>query len=285
MKENFVTTNGVKLHVVEAGPQDGPLVVLLHGFPEFWYSWRKQIEALAAQGFRVVAPDQRGYNLSDKPKGVASYAIDTLGADIAGLIDAYGGKKATVVGHDWGAAVAWWMGINRPEVLERLAILNVPHPAVMQKTLRKNLKQLLKSWYIFFFQLPFAPETFFKAANFRIGAQSLVSSSRLNAFSEQDLEQYRKAWAQPGAVRSMINWYRAALRKPTKMRRGGRVSVPTLMIWGAQDKFLSREMAQPSIERCERGELVFFENATHWVHEEEPQRVNELLIRFCNAPA
>lgn len=285
MKENFVTTNGVKLHVVEAGPEDGPLIVLLHGFPEFWYSWRKQIEALASKGFRVVAPDQRGYNLSDKPEGIENYAIDVLGADIAGLIEAYGRKKATIVGHDWGAAVAWWMGINTPEKLERLAVLNVPHPAVMQQTLRRSFKQLLKSWYIFFFQMPFAPETLFKAANFKIGTRSLVSSSRLDAFSEHDLEQYRKAWSRPGAVKSMINWYRAALRKPSKMPASGRVTVPTLMIWGARDKFLSREMAQPSIERCDHGELVFFEGATHWVHEEEPARVNELLIKFCGAPA
>lgn len=282
MKEKFITTNGIKLHVVEAGPEDGKLVVLLHGFPEFWYSWRHQIDALAAAGYRVIAPDQRGYNLSDKPRATSAYAIEELAQDVVGLVAAYGRKSAMVVGHDWGAAVAWWLSLRHPEVVERLAILNVPHPAVMRKNLTSNLKQLRKSWYMFFFQLPLLPENLFKAADCAMGARSLVASSRPNAFTPIDLDRYREAWKRPGAVRAMVNWYRAALRHaPRSMPKGGRVQSPTLMIWGARDKFLGRELAQPSIERCDDGRLVFFEDATHWVHEEEPARVNELLLEFA----
>lgn len=145
-------SSGVALHVAQAGPQDGPVVILLHGFPEFWYGWREQILALAAAGFRVWAPDQRGYNLSEKPRGVRNYRLDALARDIVGLMDAAGVERACVVGHDWGAAVAWWLGINYPNRLAKLAILNVPHPAVFLPFLRSHPGQMLKSWYMLFFQ-------------------------------------------------------------------------------------------------------------------------------------
>ena len=147
----FVSTNGVRLHVARSQGNHGRLVILLHGFPEFWYGWRHQIPALAEAGFRVWAPDQRGYNLSDKPARVASYGLDELANDMIGLIDAVGKSRAAVVSHNWGGAVAWWVALRHPERIERLVILNVPHPAVMHRHLRRSLTQLLKSW---FFQLP-----------------------------------------------------------------------------------------------------------------------------------
>ncbi len=274
----FVETNGIRLHVVQAGPLDGPLLILLHGFPEFWYGWKGQIEPLAAAGYRVWVPDQRGYNLSDKPKGVVAYGINTLAADIVGLIDAAGAQKAVVVGHDWGAAVAWWVAATQPERVERLVVLNVPHPAVMKRFVSRNVGQLLRSWYIGFFQLPVLPEWLSRLGNWYTLTRSLRGSSRPGTFSDADLAQYRSAWAQPGALTAMVNWYRAALRRPPTRNTARRITVPTLLIWGARDRFLKREMAQPSIDLCDRGRLVFFENATHWVQHEEAERVNELIL-------
>jgi len=280
LRHRTIATNGIRLHAVEAGPEGGPLVILLHGFPEFWYSWRHQIEPLAAAGFRVLAPDQRGYNLSDKPKPVSAYNLDTLARDIVGVIDDAGAAKAHVVGHDWGGAVAWWLGIRYPERLERLALLNIPHPVVMRRALRKNPTQRKKSWYIFFFQLPVLPERTFRAGGFARGIKALQGTSRPGTFTGADLDLYREAWSRPGAVRSMIHWYRAALRAQPKLPSSLRVPVPTLLLWGTQDRFLGREMARPSIDLCDDGRLEFVEEASHWIQHEEPERVNRELLGF-----
>lgn len=282
MTHTFVQLNQeagtpVKLHVVKAGPVDGPLVILLHGFPEFWYGWKAQIEPLAAAGYRVYVPDQRGYNLSDKPDGLAAYSIDALAADVVGLIDEAGRQKAVIVGHDWGAAVAWWVAATYPNRVERLVVLNVPHPAVMKRFASRDPGQMLRSWYIVFFQLPGLPERLSRLGNWSFLIRTLRSSSRRGTFSGQDFDQYRQAWSQPGAFRSMVNWYRAALQRPPTRGLPIRITVPTLLIWGARDRFLKREMAQPSIDLCDNGRVVFFENATHWVQHEEGDRVVELI--------
>lgn len=274
-----IETNGIKLHVVQAGPEDGPLAILLHGFPDFWYGMKQQMDYLAEQGFRVWVPDQRGYNLSDKPQGIAAYSIDHLAADVIGLIDAAGRDKAYLAGHDWGGSVAWWTAINYPERLEKLAILNVPHPVVIQKHLRSNLTQMRKSWYMFLFQLPALPEYMAGRNNFAANVQAL-RSSRPGTFSDDDLTQYREAWSQPGALTGMINWYRGIFRAPGTTPSDTRVHVPMLMIWGAQDRFLGQEMAQPSIDLCGDGRLVVIDEATHWVQHEEPDRVNQLIHDF-----
>ena len=277
MVHTFIETNQVRLHVVQAGPADGQLVILLHGFPEFWYGWRYQIDTLAEAGFWVWSPDQRGYNLSDKPAGIAGYGIDTLAADVVGLIDAAGRKKAVVVGHDWGAAVAWWTAATYPERVERLVVLNVPHPVVMKQFASRDLGQILRSWYIGFFQLPWLPETLSRLGNWAMLMRTLRKSSRPGTFPDADLQEYRKAWSQPGAFTAMVNWYRAALRKPPSRQPSIRITVPTLLIWGVRDQFLKREMAQPSIDLCDNGRVVYFENATHWVQHEEAERVSELI--------
>jgi len=278
-------TNGITLHVVEAGPVDGALVILLHGFPEFWYGWRSQIVALSAAGYRVLAPDQRGYNLSDKPKGIAAYNLDALAADVIGLIDASGREKAYVVGHDWGGAVAWWTAVKYPQRVEKVAILNAPHPKVMRWNLLHNRAQRRKSWYMFLFQMPFLPEWRMRRANWEIGQRALQGTSRPGTFSEADIALYRQAWSQPDAARGMINWYRAALqRRPQPYGRrcvaSSRVTVPALMIWGMRDKFLGRELAEQSVDLCDNGKLVWVEGAGHWVQHEEPQHVNALLQQF-----
>lgn len=277
-KSRTITTHGVRLHVVEAGPEDGPLVVLLHGFPEFWYGWRKQIGPLAAAGFRVLVPDQRGYNLSDKPRGLASYNLDDLALDIVGLIDAAGRDKAHVAGHDWGGAVAWWLGIKHADRLDRLALLNIPHPRVMERTLRKSQEQRMKSSYMAFFQLPWLPEISLSSRSYDNLARSLQVTSRRGTFTEEDLGRYRAAWARPGAVTGMLSWYRAALRSRPTPPASPRVTVPTLMIWGTKDRFLGREMVPPSLELCDQGRAVYLEEATHWVQHEEADAVNRLLV-------
>lgn len=276
-------TNGVNLHVVMAGPPDGPLVLLLHGFPEFWYGWRKQMPALAAAGYHVWAPDQRGYNRSDKPAGVDAYRIDTLAQDIVGLIEASGREQVYLVGHDWGAAVAWWVAGNYPARVKKLAILNVPHPAVMRRAVLEDAEQRQRSWYIFFFQLPWLPEQSLAREGYTNLMRALKGSSRRGTFTDDDIAAYRQAWSQPGAVRAMLNWYRAAVRGQARPVALGRITVPTLMIWGARDTALSRSMAQPSIELCDNGRLVFLEEASHWVQHEEPAQVNQLLLDFLGA--
>jgi pimeloyl-ACP methyl ester carboxylesterase len=280
LRHRAIWTNGIRLHAVEAGPEDGPLLVLLHGFPEFWYGWRHQIPSLAAAGFRVLVPDQRGYGLSDKPRGIPAYRLDWLALDVVGLIDDAGRDKAFVVGHDWGGTVAWWLGMRHPDRLERLALLNTPHPAVMRRNILKNPAQRRRSWYIFYYQLPWLPERTFTKDGFSFAARALQKTSRPGTFTGEDLDRYREAWAQPGAVRSMLNWYRAALRAPSRDLPSRRVPVPTLLLWGAKDRFLGRELAQASIDRCDDGRLVFFEEATHWLQHEEPERVNAMLADF-----
>jgi pimeloyl-ACP methyl ester carboxylesterase len=280
VRERSVLTNGVRLHVVEAGPEDGPLLILLHGFPEFWYGWHKQIEPFAAAGYRVLVPDQRGYNLSDKPRGLAAYNLDQLALDVVGLIDEAGREKAYLAAHDWGGAAAWWVGVKHPQRLERLAVLNCPHPRVLRRTLRTNPAQRKKSWYIFYYQLPWLPERTMAKGNFAFAQKALTATSRRGTFSEDDLARYREAWAQPGALTAMINWYRAALRRPPARPESSRVTVPTLLVWGVKDRFLGRELAQPSLDLCDQGQLVFLDDATHWVQHEAPERVTGLLREF-----
>jgi epoxide hydrolase 4 len=196
---------------------------------------------------------------------------------VIAVADQIGRDKIRLVGHDWGAAVAWDVAMRYPGRIEKLAILNVPHPAVMLRFLRTNPRQMLRSWYMAFFQIPWLPELLFA----RNGARALVDTSRPGTFSAEDLEQYRAAWGQPGALTAMINWYRALFRDlPDSRSVESRVTVPTRILWGVKDRFLVAEMAAVSLEYCDRGELFQFPDATHWVHHEEPGRVNELLIEF-----
>ncbi len=278
--EELVIQNGaVTLHVVAAGPKDGPAVVLLHGFPEFWYGWREQIEPLAAAGFRVIVPDQRGYNLSSKPAGAASYALTELVSDIIAIADHLGQQKICLAGHDWGAAVAWSTALLHPQRIAKLAILNVPHPSVMRRFLSTHPRQMLRSWYIFLFQLPYLPEALFSVFNSRLGVRSLLRSSRPGTFSTEDLAQYRAAWSQPGALTAMINWYRALFRVRTKFP-DRTVHVPTRILWGQRDAFLLAEMAQESLRYCTDAELFLFAEATHWLQHEEPARISQILVEF-----
>lgn len=279
----FIKTTGVRLHVAQAGPTDGPLAILLHGFPEAHFEWQRQLPALAAAGFRVLAPDQRGYNLSDKPQEVAAYNLDTLVDDVLGLIEHTAREKAYIVGHDWGGAVAWWLAARYPERVERLVILNVPHPIVLGRALRTSWSQRRRSWYMFYFQLARLPEASLRAGNWRALARTMQRSSVPGTFSEADMKRYRTAWAQPGAATGMVNWYRAMWQARPRRLASVRITVPTLVLWGLRDNVLGAEMIQPSLDLCDDGRLVAFDDATHWVAHEKPDAVNRRLLEFLSA--
>jgi epoxide hydrolase 4 len=267
----------VRLHYVEAG--DGPLVVLLHGFPEFWFSWRLQIPPLAASGFRVVAPDLRGYNLSSRPDGVDAYGVDKLAADIRGLIKERGAESAMVVGHDWGGTVAWATAMYHPEVVDRLAILNAAHPRKLNEGLR-HPSQLRKLWYFFFFQLPALPDRIVGAGRFRFFRR--YQRDARPPYTPEETDRYVESWSQPGAPAALINYYRAAVRQSKQVQAELKpISAPTLVIWGQRDRYLGPKLAEPSrddvpgLDRVER-----LGHASHWVHHDEHNRVNGLLTDF-----
>ena len=280
LEEQFIITNGVQLHIVMAGPKSGPPVILLHGFPEFWRGWVNQVPALVEAGCRVIMPDQRGYNLSDKPLGAKAYIMHELVNDIIGLIDALDYEKVNLVGHDWGAAVAWMTAIWHPERIYRLGILNVPHPAVMKRFLLRDLEQIRRSWYIFFFQLPWLPEAGMGAVNWRGAERALRGSGKIHTFTNEDIEKYKEAWSQPGAMTAMINWYRAFVRYQPRITNDMRVKIPTLMMWGIKDVALSHRMARLSMGFVDEGNLIFFPEATHWVQHDAAAEVNHYLVDF-----
>jgi len=273
-----VRVGDVTLHTVEAGAGAGrPLIVLLHGFPEFWASWRRQIPALAEAGFHVVVPDLRGYHRSDKPGAVAEYGSDRLTADIAALIRAFGHERACVLGHDWGAAVAWLFAERYPEALERLVIVNVPHPAKMAEGLR-TFRQLKKSWYMLFFQLPVVPEWWLSRRDF-LALRRMLSA---DGFTPEEVEEYVSAARESDRLRGPINYYRAAFRE--LLRRQGatrrRIDAPTLVVWGERDRFLGKELAVPDPRWVPNARVAFLPEASHWVAHDASPQLNELVLGF-----
>ena len=296
-ESRYFDVNGISMHAVTAGEPGRPLVVLLHGFPESWYSWRHQIAPLVAAGFRVAAPDQRGYGRTAK---APPYSVGTLVEDVAGLIHALGYERAHVAGHDWGAAVAWACAVRHPDLVSRLAILNVPHPAVMQAALRGgNPRQIGRSWYMFFFQIPNLPEWLLGRDDFAFLERVMVNSSLPGTFTAEDLAQYKQAWREPGALPAMLGWYRTIIRRAVSGRgrtpaidrdrrapgADQRVTMPTLVLWGEHDIALGVELAEESMQWVEHGELVRLPDATHWVHEDRPEEVGERLVIHFTAAA
>ena len=269
--------NRVPLHLVEAGPADGPPVVLLHGFPEFWFGWRRQIRPLVDAGYRVLVPDQRGYNRSAKPRAIDAYTLDELSADVAGLIDALG-PDAAVVGHDFGGTVAWWTALTYPERVRQLIVLNMADPVTMKRAYRTDPRQILKGWYAFLFQLPFLPEVALGAADGWLLSRAIRATSRGDAFSDAALERYRTAWTRPNALRSMLHWYRAIVRHPPARPADPRIEPPTMILWGVQDAFLRPKMATAALQHCIDGRLEYIEGTSHWIHHEAPETVRRHLL-------
>lgn len=280
MRHEFIEANGVRFHYVEEGA--GPLVLLLHGFPECWYSWRHQLPALAEAGFRAVAPDLRGYNLTDKPP--SGYNIESLVEDVASLVRALGEERAHVVGHDWGGIIAWQVAWRRPELVRSLITMNAPHPAAFSEYVQRNVRQMLKSSYMLFFQVPRLPEYILTrndaAAIARAFRQAAV---RQEAFTDDDLRVYREAALRPGAARRMLDYYRQAVRQGRRALPDSPIEVPTLVLWGAGDPVLQADM-NDHLERWVKN-LTFkpVQDCGHWIQQERPDVVNSEVVAWLRA--
>ncbi len=276
-----IITNGIRMHYVTRG--EGPLIVLLHGFPEFWYSWRHQIPFLAEHGYTVVAPDLRGYNDTAKPR--KGYDIPTLLRDIEGLIKGLGRQKAVIVGHDWGGVLAWAFAINYPEMTERLIVMNAPHPAAMMREMR-TLKQLRKSWYVFAFQIPWLPEYMLgrNHAN-EIGRMLRGAAVQKSAFPYEETAKYQDAISKPGAIKAALSYYRQLFWRLSFSFKSYeiRIDVPTLLIWGEQDIALGIELTT-GLERWVNDiEIKRIPDSGHWVQQEQPDKVNQYMLEFLQA--
>jgi pimeloyl-ACP methyl ester carboxylesterase len=279
-----VAVGDVELFVVRAGPADGPPIVLLHGFPEFWYAWKDVIPPLANAGFRVIVPDQRGYGDSDKPPRVDDYRIDLLGDDVANLIAALGYERAGVVAHDWGGGVAWNLAIRHPERVSKLAVIDTPHPDAWRHV---ETPEETVNWFRTFFQIPWLPEQTARWGNWALLANSIRDSAKPGAFPDEKLDLYRSAWDRDGAFGTMVNWYRAAFRAPARDPNAPerRVALPVLILVAANDAFIPGDVTRASRELLDDGELVELGSGTHWVVQEQPERIAQLLIAFFAGPA
>ena len=277
----------------------GELVLLLHGFPDYWYLWRYQIPALS-ESYRVVAPDLRGYNKSSKPEGVDNYSTSLLVEDVSQLITALGESKAIVVGHDWGGAVAWNLAMLAPEKVSKLVIINCPHPVpLLEAFWSMRFQQLQKSWYVFFFQLPNIPEEILSQNNYEV-LQRMVFGSIFNkqAFTEEDMQRYVEAWSQPGALEASINYYRAnwnieqilSIKKEQQagfLKRFPKIKSPTLVILGEKDVALDKSLTYGLNEHIEAAfKLVYHPEYGLWVHVEAPEFVNNTISsqKYINNP-
>lgn len=275
----FIQAGALRFEVATAGDPASPrLALLLHGFPECAFSWRHQVEFLAVRGYRVWAPNQRGYGNSPQPRGVRNYHLDELTADVANLIDAAGASEVLLAGHDWGAMVAWEFAMRRLRPLARLAIFNVPHPAIFRAALRTNKAQRKRSRYVAFFQLPWLPEYLLTRRGGALIDEAFrgmaVDKSR---FPDDVLAVYRANALRPGGATAMLNWYRAAGRSfgapnaplPT-------IETPTLMVWGEQDSALGKELTVGTDRYLKDLTLRYLPDVSHWVQQEAPERVNEI---------
>ena len=276
----YFDLSGARLHTVAAGPAGGPLVVLLHGFPEFWYEWRSQIGPLAAAGLRVIVPDQRGYNLSSK---AGPYDLQTVAGDVAQLIAAAGYDSAHVVGHDWGGAAAWAVAAWHPQRVRRLVVINLPNPLAMLDSLaRFNVRQYLRSTYVAAFQLPRLAEWTLRRNNFSLLGRVLQATALPGAYTAEDLARHTEAWSQPGALSAMLGWYRAVWtsRRQVLSSRAqfSRIAAPTVLLWGERDQALGVELAEASLPLMTNGQLIRYPNLTHWVPAEAPAEVTKQLL-------
>lgn len=277
---DYAQVGGVRLHYAIAGEGD-ELVLLLHGFPECWYSWRHQLAALSER-YTVVAPDLRGYNLSDKPSGRSSYHLDELADDVIGLIHHFGRSTAAVIGHDWGGAVAWHIGFNHPQYLSKLGSLQTPPPTVWKRNL--SMRQLAASWYMFFFQLPYLPEYLLSANDFALLRRALKETTAdRGMIADADIDVYRNAWREPGAVTAMLNYYRANIfgRLLGPSTTDKLITVPTLFVYGQQDQAILPETVRGVGEVVEaKFDQFLVPTAAHWIQQEIPNEINDILLEF-----
>jgi pimeloyl-ACP methyl ester carboxylesterase len=279
VEHQYVRANGLRFHVAACGAGDR-LALCLHGFPECWYSWRYQMPLLAQMGYRVWAPDLRGYGDTQRPPRMQDYAIEHLLDDVAGLIDAAGAREMLLMAHDWGAVIAWYFAMRQVRPLQHLVIMNVPHPAVMERAMRG--RQLFRSWYALFFQVPWLPEKLLSLGGHRaIGDAFRNMAIDKSRFPEEVLRVYREQAARPGALTAMLNYYRALVRGggAARQRRLGYplITTPTLMIWGEQDAALGKETTYGTERHASNLTLRYLPQVSHWVQQEAPEAVNEIL--------
>lgn len=275
--QEFIATNGIKLHYVTQG--SGPLMLMLHGFPEFWYSWRHQIPEFASD-YKVVAVDLRGYNNSDKPKEKSAYVMAEFVQDVKGIIQGLGYESCVLVSHDWGGAIAWSFAYAYPEMVDKLIVMNIPHPAKFAEGLRTP-QQLLKSWYIFLFQLPFLPEFLIKLGDYRAIDRALQGMAvDKSSFTPSDIQAYKDAAAKPGALTATINYYRNIARGFLDRPHREILEVPTLMVWGENDRALGKELTYGTADYVRDFQIQYIPNCSHWVHQEQPQLVNRYMRDF-----
>lgn len=276
-RESRRPAHGLKLHVVEAGVEGAPLVMLLHGFPEFWWAWRKQITPLAAAGYHVVVPDLRGYNLSDAPKGMKHYRLDMLVADILALADSYGAERFDLVGHDWGSLITWWVAAYHPGRLGHAVMMDGPHADVWRRQTMKHPTQALRSTYIAAFQIPWLPEAALEAFDFAALRATMRGSAQKDTFEAGALDHYTEAW-RLGSISAMLDYYRALHQR--KGSQTPRIRVPSLILWGSEDRFLERHVMEACLELCDNGCFLIIEGATHWLHLDRPERVTAEIMMF-----
>ena len=272
-----IHTNGINLHYVTQG--EGPLMLMLHGFPEFWYSWRKQIPEFA-KDHKVVAIDLRGYNDSDKPANKEAYVMTEFIADVKGVIEGLGYDRCILVGHDWGGAIAWNFAYAYPNLVEKLIILNLPHPAKFAQGLRTP-QQLLRSSYIFLFQLPFVPEMLIQFDDYKaLESAFLGMAVNKTAFTQEDLDAYKDAFAKRGAVTAALNYYRNIFQQGLTSQDWSVLDVPTLMIWGESDTALGKELTYGTEAYVRDFQIKYIPHCSHWVQQEQPQLVNQYIREF-----
>ena len=278
MNHHQIVTNGTTIHVVEDGPSSGPPVLLLHGFPETWWSWRHQIPELVKAGFHVLAMDLRGYGDSAKN---GPYDLDTASADVLGVLDHFGIEKTALVGHDWGGVLGWYLSSNHADRFSRFAVINAPHGAVFRKALKK-FRQLKRSWYIFVFQVPWLGERMITRNNGALIPRAIRGSTAdRNAISREDVEPFREALMKPGAATAMLGWYRAAAKFKG---RAGDVNIPVKLIWGMNDTALGYEDCAVGTEKyVPQLEIKQLEGLGHFCHEESPSRVTPEILAFLTA--
>eukprot|EP00090_Calanus_glacialis_P014310 TRINITY_DN23082_c0_g1_i1.p1 TRINITY_DN23082_c0_g1~~TRINITY_DN23082_c0_g1_i1.p1 ORF type:complete len:339 (-),score=90.62 TRINITY_DN23082_c0_g1_i1:30-1046(-) len=278
----YMSVNGTKIHYVEAGDFDKPLMLFVHGFPEFWFSWRHQIKHFK-KNYRVVAMDTRGYNESDKPAGIEEYILKNLVEDVKGLVEGLGVSKFTLVAHDWGGAIAWNMAAIYPEMVDNLIICNLPHVLALEDAQKSSWSQMLKSWYMVFFQCPVLPELFTLMEDIKI------MNGNMKDAKEEDkevLEAYKYAFRDFTTWNRGINYYRAALtNKGLEFAKSikGRLSsieVRTLHIFGTGDKYLGLDSAQASAKYVKNYQLELLDGVSHWVQQEAHEQVNALMDTF-----
>lgn len=274
--------NGLQLEVAVAGVPGNPVVVLLHGFPDFWQGWHYQIAPLLEAGFRILAPNQRGYGRSDKPPAVRDYDLDRLAEDVIALADGEGCQKFSLVGHDWGGLVAWWVSARFPERVERLVILNAPHPGAFWGYVLRSPSQFFRSLYVGFFQLPWLPEALFSRNQYELLFRSVQRMGPVGLFDDTDRRYLLVGWSQPGALTAMLNYYRAIARRSWKSLRL-RVSVPTLILMSRQDPALEPGLAEASATYCDNVCLIWLEQGQHWIQREFPVQVTEQILSFLRS--